>query len=105
MQGARVKHCLPGAAATASYRFACERRPHIYPVNKGAHKMATREHRIAEFNAGPPPDGEAVEVLCEDHNGTYLLPFACRFINNKWFNAFINQEIEGTVLGWRAFTR
>jgi hypothetical protein len=38
--------------------------------------MATRDHRLAEFNQGPPPLGQQLQLLCEDHNGTYLLPFA-----------------------------
>ena len=44
--------------------------------------MATREKRLAQFdgNGEPPPD-QPVQVLCEDHSGTYQLPFACRWID------------------------
>ena len=39
--------------------------------------MATRERRLAEFNGnGEPPPDQPVQVLCEDHSGTYQLPFA-----------------------------
>ena len=49
--------------------------------------MATREKRLAEFNgAGEPPPDQPVQVLCEDHSGTYQLPFACRFVDGAWRN-------------------
>jgi len=41
--------------------------------------MATRDHRLAEFNNGPPPLGQSLQLLCEDYNGTYLLPFRCEW--------------------------
>jgi hypothetical protein len=62
--------------------------------------MATREYRIAEFNTGAAPAGE-VELLCEDHCGTYVLPFACRFADGAWIGVPANQPIQATVLGWR----
>jgi hypothetical protein len=49
--------------------------------------MATRDKRLAEFNGeGQPPPDQPVQVLCEDHSGTYQLPFACRFIDGAWRN-------------------
>jgi len=49
--------------------------------------MATRERRLAEFNgAGEPPPDQLVQVLCEDHSGTYQLPFACRWVDGEWRN-------------------
>ena len=43
--------------------------------------MATREKRLAQFDGnGDPPPNQPLEVLCEDHSGTYQLPFACRWI-------------------------
>jgi len=64
--------------------------------------MATREKRLAQFdgNGEPPPD-QPVEVLCEDHSGTYLLPFACRFIEGQWRNEKTGSAVEATVVGWR----
>jgi len=64
--------------------------------------MATREKRMAQFdgNGEPPPD-QPVEVLCEDHSGTYQLPFACRWIEGQWRNARTGGAVEATVIGWR----
>ena len=39
-------------------------------------RMATREHRIAEFSTDAPAAGAPMQLLCEDHAGTYVLPFA-----------------------------
>jgi hypothetical protein len=66
--------------------------------------MATRERRLAEFNGlGNPPPDQPVEVLCEDHSGTYLLPFACRFISGEWRNNESGHPLEATVVAWRQF--
>jgi hypothetical protein len=64
--------------------------------------MATRERRLAEFNgAGEPPPDQPVQVLCEDHSGTYQLPFACRFVDGEWRNVESGGTVEATVVGWR----
>ena len=64
--------------------------------------MATRERRLAEFNGeGQPPPDQAVQVLCEDHSGTYQLPFACRFVDGEWRNNESGGLLEATVVGWR----
>ena len=64
--------------------------------------MATREKRLAQFDGfGSPPPGLAVEVLCEDHSGTYKLPFACRFVDGRWRNDESGDAVEATVIGWR----
>jgi hypothetical protein len=35
--------------------------------------MVTRQQRIDSFDSdGDPPAGELMELLCEDHNGTYV---------------------------------
>ena len=62
--------------------------------------MATREKRLAQFdgNGDPPPD-QPVEVLCEDHSGTYQLPFACRWIDGQWRNDRTGGMVEATVVG------
>ena len=64
--------------------------------------MATREKRLAQFdgNGEPPPD-QAVEVLCEDHSGTYKLPFACRLVEGQWRNNATGGAVEATVVAWR----
>ncbi len=63
--------------------------------------MATRHHRLSEFNDGPPPPDLPLQLLCEDHNGTYLLPYACRFHDAVWRNCVSNEAIEAAVVGWR----
>jgi len=47
--------------------------------------MATRKFRLAEFNQGSPPTGEQFLLLCEDHNGTYTLPFRCEWRDGAWY--------------------
>jgi hypothetical protein len=64
--------------------------------------MATRERRLSEFDGhGAPPPDQPVQVLCEDHSGTYQLPFACRFIAGAWRNDESGGAVEATVVGWR----
>ena len=64
--------------------------------------MATREKRLAQFDgSGAPPPDLAVEVLCEDHSGTYQLPFACRLVEGRWRNHKSGGPVEATVIGWR----
>ena len=64
--------------------------------------MATREKRLAQFDgSGAPPPEQPVEVLCEDHSGTYQLPFACSFVDGQWRNHESGGAVEATVIGWR----
>ncbi|CCE12035.1 conserved hypothetical protein [Bradyrhizobium sp. STM 3843] len=64
--------------------------------------MATREKRLAQFDgSGEPPPGQAVEVLCEDHSGTYQLPFPCLYVDGKWHNQESGGMLEATVVAWR----
>ena len=65
--------------------------------------MATREQRVAQFatDRQPAPD-RAVEVLCEDHVGTYVLPFLCTWTDGGWRNARTGERVDGApVIGWR----
>jgi hypothetical protein len=63
--------------------------------------MATREHRLAEFNGGPPPPDRPLQLLCEDHNGTYVLPYLCDWRGEAWRNRASGEVIEAKVVGWR----
>jgi hypothetical protein len=64
--------------------------------------MATREKRLAQFDgSGAPPPNQPVEVLCEDHSGTYQLPFVCRLVEGVWRNHDSGVAVEATVIGWR----
>lgn len=63
--------------------------------------MATRQHRLNEFNGGPPPADHPLQLLCEDHNGTYVLPYPCQWHGDVWRNCANREAIEATVVGWR----
>jgi hypothetical protein len=64
--------------------------------------MATRQQRLSDFSqASEPPAGEPVELLCEDHIGTYVIPFPCRWDGGAWRSQDSGQAIEGKVVGWR----
>jgi hypothetical protein len=61
-----------------------------------------RDEGESEFTQDTEPPGDAwVEVLCEDHRGTYVLPFASRYADGSWRNAINGELIEAQVLGWR----
>jgi len=62
--------------------------------------MATRGHRLAEFDQGVPPFGRPLKLLCEDHNGTYLLPYLCKWSGDAWCNSVTGVAIEAKVVGW-----
>lgn len=64
--------------------------------------MATRQQRLDAFNQGVPPLEQSFELLCEDHVGTYVIPFLCRWSNGGWKSAETNTGIEAVVVGWRA---
>jgi hypothetical protein len=68
--------------------------------------MATRTERLAEFttDADPQP-GLEVELLCEDHNGTYLLPFSCHRAEGAWLNKATGEEVQVRAVGWRVWKR
>jgi hypothetical protein len=58
--------------------------------------------RIDEFHHdGIPPANKALQVLCEDLNGTYVLPFLCQWDQGGWQNAKNKRRIEAEVVGWR----
>ena len=64
--------------------------------------MATRERRLSEFNGqGDPAPDQTVQILCEDHSGTYQLPFPCKFVDGAWHNAESGSVVEAAVVGWR----
>ena len=58
--------------------------------------------RLAQFNTDTlPSEGAAVQLLCEDHIGTYTLPFLCLRSENGWVDAETSSPIDAGVLGWR----
>jgi hypothetical protein len=64
--------------------------------------MPARPDRLAEFQTevDPAPDS-LVELLCEDHVGTFLLPFLCRKTSDGFTNERTGERIEADVVGWR----
>jgi hypothetical protein len=63
--------------------------------------MATRNNRLADFSQGPPPSNKQLEVLAEDHSGTYVLPFPCEWYDRAWHNPNSAKPLEANIVGWR----
>jgi hypothetical protein len=65
--------------------------------------MATRQQRLDDFaHDGDPPLDLPLELLCEDHVGTYVIPFLCRWTSGDWQSVETGERIQATVIGWRA---
>ena len=66
--------------------------------------MATREARIAEFNSPAIEPGPGLlRLLCEDHVGSYVVPFRCNRPDGAWRNAATGEPIQAEVIGWREY--
>jgi hypothetical protein len=63
--------------------------------------VMTRLERFNNFSQTDPPSGEPVHILCEDHHGTYLVPYLCRYVEGKWLTER-GTPITAKVAGWRA---
>jgi hypothetical protein len=64
-----------------------------------------RQFRLDDFpGEGQPPIDVPCDVLCEDHVGTYRLPFPCAWTGDHWRNAKTGEAIEGAVVAWRIKT-
>ena len=42
-----------------------------------------------------------MEILCEDHVGTYTPPFLAVFRDARWLNARTMEALDTVVIGWR----
>jgi hypothetical protein len=70
--------------------------------------MSTREYRLSEFNQDQPRIGTPVQILADDHSGTYLLPFKCEWRDEAWYNCNSPKgakPLEAKVIGWRFWGR
>ncbi len=68
--------------------------------------MAIRKERIDAFiHEGEPPANQSLELLCEDHVGTYIIPFLCRWNGGIWQSVKTSDPIEAAVVGWRVPSR
>jgi hypothetical protein len=64
--------------------------------------MATRSARIEQFTVDhDAPEGTLARLLCEDHVGTYTIPFPCRWSAGAWLNARTGEPLDTDVIGWR----
>jgi hypothetical protein len=63
--------------------------------------MTTRQERLAEFSESIPPEAKPVHLLCEDHCGTYIIPFACERRGGAWYRIGASKPIDTNVIGWR----
>jgi hypothetical protein len=64
--------------------------------------MVTRTERLQQFiSDADPPLGSLIEVLYEDHVGTYRLPWLCCSTPEGLRNARTGEVIEARAIGWR----
>jgi hypothetical protein len=66
--------------------------------HRGLNGHARYPPRRLHTDGTPAPD-TLVEVLCEDHVGTYLLPYPCRSTAEGFLNERTGELIQ--VVGWR----
>ena len=60
--------------------------------------MVTRQERIDDFiHEGSPPTDRSLQILCEDHVGTYVIPFPCLWRDGIWENA---KPADASKLWW-----
>ena len=72
------------------------------PLPPSRNQALARQFRLDDFpGEGTPPVNVPCDVLCEDHVGTYRLPFPCEWSGEFWRNAKTGEAIEGTVVAWR----
>jgi hypothetical protein len=65
-------------------------------------RIAARRQRLAAFpGEGTPPADQSCELLCEDHVGTYTLPYLCFWSNGTWRSAKTGEPVKAGVVGWR----
>lgn len=65
-------------------------------------QAAARQSRLEGFGeAGEPPDGVQCDLLCEDHVGTYELPYPCIWTHGAWASAATGEAIAARVVRWR----
>jgi hypothetical protein len=58
--------------------------------------MVTRRSRLDEFVTGHHPTADLpVQLLCEDHVGTYVIPFPCQYTAGEWVNTATGEGISG----------
>jgi len=64
-------------------------------------ELATRQERVVAFSHDGTLPNDPHELLYEDHVGTYVIPFLCRWHDGAWQSLDTDKCIEATVIGWR----
>jgi hypothetical protein len=65
-------------------------------------RILARQKRLAAFpGTGTPPAAKACELLCEDHVGTYTLPYPCVWADGSWRSIATGEPVVAGVVGWR----
>jgi hypothetical protein len=119
--GHSVRGCRLEIAVTIAMRFAdytkvfdihwAEPQIDFGPAQRGLFQnsvlltsipVVTRQERIDDFDhEGTPPADQPLQILCEDHVGTYVIPFLCQWRDGLWQSLAANRRIEAKVVGWR----
>ena len=99
------RHGLP--AASDRERVSLEDRDALSPFHRTlmkpvSRRIAARMKRLDDYpGEGLPPPGTACELLCEDHVGTYALPYLCQWSDGTWRNIKTGEPVIGGVVAWR----
>jgi hypothetical protein len=65
-------------------------------------RALARQRRLSDFpGVGPPPLGIACQLLCEDHVGTYTLPYLCHWSDGTWRSLGTGEPVKAGVVAWR----
>ncbi len=65
-------------------------------------RVAARRKRLDEYpGEGAPPDNVTCELLCEDHVGTYELPYPCHWAGGTWRSLKTDEPVMAGVVAWR----
>ena len=74
-------------------------------LSEVSNRVAARQKRLAAFPGNGTPLGDVgCELLCEDHVGTYTLPYLCHWSNGAWRRVGTGEPVKGGVVGWRVAT-
>jgi hypothetical protein len=91
--------------------LCAERRGELSQAHRGlfrtpfywqAFRMVPRRERIDDFDhEGTLPADLPLQILCENHAGTYVVPFLCRWHDGAWLGRELI-KLAATVLLTRA---
>jgi hypothetical protein len=74
-------------------------------ISEMSKRVAARQQRLAAFpGEGDPPADVACQLLCEDHVGTYTLPYLCHWSDGAWRSVEKGEAVMAGVVAWRVAT-